>query len=127
MSLRLDTETAARKIAELAKLDPRSWRVHLAGEELRIRRQLEKCNTDEQRVGILIDASKDRDNPIPLQGWTVRTLAKYPTESAIKFLLDLYETAGKKDRADLGFEAKEALRSLNRLPADAGREYEPLE
>lgn len=125
--LRLDTDVAAEKIAELAKSERRNWRVHLAREELRIRRELEKRQTDEQRATTLMKAAKDPDNPIPLQGWAVRTLPKYPTESAIKFLLELYDTAGAKGRGDLGREAKEALRLLKRLPEHGGHRYDRVE
>ncbi|MFC1806605.1 hypothetical protein ACFL09_06470 [Planctomycetota bacterium] len=119
--LRADLETATAKISQFGKVHRRNWRVHLAGEELRLRRQLKKCKDDEQRASVLIRASADPDNPIPLQGWAVRTLSKYPTEAAIKFLFELYRTARQKKRDDLGLEAQEALRRLKKIPESEHR------
>jgi len=119
--LRMNIAAAERKIAEVAKADPRSWRVHLAREELRIRRELEACKEDEQRVEVLKRAATDKDSPIPLQCWAVRALAGYPTNGAVRFLLDLYEKAAEERRFELGTEAQEALRVLGKLPKEGGR------
>jgi len=72
-----------------------------------------------------MNAARDGDNPIPLQGWAVRTLAKYPTEAAIKFLLEMLEATGEKGRSDLAQDVREALRLLSKLPEDTGRRYKP--
>jgi len=123
--LRSKLETATAKISELAKVKKHNWRVRLAHEELRLRRQLKKSKDDDQRVSVLIEASADPDNPIPLQGWAVRTLSEYPTEAAIKFLFELHRTARDKKRDDLGLEAQEALRRLKKIP-EADRRYRLL-
>jgi len=120
--LRADTETASARIAELVKVDRNHWRVMVAQEEVRLRRQLARCETDDQRAALLVKASRDPNNPIPLQGWAVRRLADCPTDGAVKFLRDLYDNvADTSRRQDLALEAQEALRRLKRIPHDQWR------
>ncbi len=119
--LRRDTEAARKKIAELAKVDKNNWRICLAQEELRVRRALKKCENDDERAQLLMDAAITRDSPKALQGWAVRTLVKYPTEAAVKFLFEIFETARKTKRHDLGLEAQEALKRLKKIPQGVHR------
>lgn len=119
--MRADLDTAAHKISQLAKLERSNWRVLVARDKLRVRRKLKKCENDDQRVAVLIQAAEDPGNSIPLQGWAVRTLSHYPTEAAIKFLYRLHNTAREKRRTDLGLEAQEALRRLKKIPQSEHR------
>ena len=80
-----------------------------------------KCENDDERAQLLMDAAIRRGSPKPLQGWAVRTLVKYPTEAAVKFLFEIYETGRETKRDDLGREAEEALKRLKKIPQEVHR------
>jgi len=122
--LRGDLELATQKIRQLSKVKRNYWRVMAAQIELRIRRELQECENDDQRVAILARAVKDRDIPVPVQGWALRSLSNHPTEEAVKFLLDIFQNAAKTKRYDLGLEAQEALKRLKKIPDGVSR-YSP--
>jgi len=116
-----DLETATRKVAAVAKVERRDWRVDVAQAKIRIRRRLSECEDDDARVEALIAAVGDGNNPIPVQCWAVRRLTDYPTPECVRFLQDLFDTAKAKGRAELGQEAQEALKRLKRLPPGVHR------